>query len=84
MRLGGTETIKVDVRILAASNVDLLHLGARRPLPRGPLSPPERDRASLPPLRERREDIPLLLGSFPAPLLGGKQSAAADALLPPP
>src|SRR6266487_1397882 len=40
MRLGGTEQIKVDVRIVAASNVDLLTL------------------------RERREDVPLLLAHF--------------------
>jgi transcriptional regulator with GAF, ATPase, and Fis domain len=38
MRLGGTETIKVDVRILAASNEDLLTLVQRRALPRGPVS----------------------------------------------
>ena len=47
MRLGGTETIKVDVRILAASNEDLAQAGARGPLPRGSVSPPERDLHSL-------------------------------------
>ena len=46
MRLGGTETIKVDVRILAASNEDLKQARARRPLPRGFVSPPECDLGS--------------------------------------
>ena len=44
MRLGGTETIKVDVRIIAASNVRPAAPGARRPLSRRSVSPPERDR----------------------------------------
>ena len=43
MRLGGMETIKVDVRIIAATNVDLQEGDGRRPLPRGPLLPPARD-----------------------------------------
>jgi two-component system response regulator PilR (NtrC family) len=43
MRLGGMETIKVDVRIIAATNVDLKHGDGRRALPRGPLLSPARD-----------------------------------------
>ena len=42
MRLGGMETIKVDVRIIAATNVDLKHGDGGRPVPRGPLLPAAR------------------------------------------
>ena len=42
MRLGGMETIKVDVRIIAATNCDLQADGGGRPVPRGPLLPPAR------------------------------------------
>jgi two-component system response regulator PilR (NtrC family) len=34
--------------------------GAGRPLPAGPVLPPERDRDRVPPLRERSEDLPAL------------------------
>ena len=40
MRLGGMETIKVDVRIIAATNVDLQEDGGGRTVPRGPVLPP--------------------------------------------
>ena len=42
MHLGGMQEMQVDVRIIAATNVDLRTGGARRPLPRGPLLPPQR------------------------------------------
>ena len=64
MRIGGTDLIRVDVRIIAATNKNLLELtreGKFRedlyyrinvlPLP-------------LPPLRERKEDIPMLAQAF--------------------
>src|SRR5580700_2830710 len=63
-RLGGGRTVRVDVRLIAASNEDLQQMVLQR-----------RFRADLfyrlnvfpiyiPPLRHRREDIPLLVGHF--------------------
>ncbi len=64
MRLGGVETIKVDVRIIAATNVDL-----RRMMEEGRFREDLYYRlhvitVELPPLRERKEDIPLLVEHF--------------------
>lgn len=64
MRLGGTETIKVDVRILAASNTDLLQLVREGRFREDLYHRLNVISISLPPLRERREDIPLLLEHF--------------------
>jgi len=64
MRLGGVETIKVDVRIIAATNVDL-----RRMTDEGRFREDLYYRLNvitvqLPALRERKEDIPLLVQHF--------------------
>ena len=64
MRLGGVETIKVDVRIIAATNVDL-----RRMMEEGRFREDLYYRLHvitvlLPPLRDRRDDIPLLVQHF--------------------
>ena len=64
MRLGGVETIKVDVRIIAATNVDL-----RRMMDEGRFREDLYYRlhvitVQLPPLRERKDDIPLLVQHF--------------------
>ena len=41
-RLGGTRTLRVDVRLIAATNRDLPAMVAAGHVPRGPLLPPER------------------------------------------
>jgi two-component system response regulator HydG len=63
-RVGGTQTRKVDVRVIAATNIDL-KVEAHRGLFRSDLLFrlnvfPVR----IPPLRERRDDIPLLMAHF--------------------
>ncbi len=64
MRVGGEQPIRVDVRVIAATNQPLRHLvetgGFRRDLYYR-LNVLHID---LPPLRERREDIPLLVDEF--------------------
>lgn len=64
MRLGGTETLKVDVRIVAASNVDLLGLVREGRFREDLYHRLNVIALKLPSLRERREDIPLLVDHF--------------------
>ena len=64
MRLGGTETIKVDVRILAASNANLLMLVREGRFREDLYHRLNVIALQLPPLRDRREDIPMLVEHF--------------------
>ncbi|HET9402833.1 MAG TPA: sigma 54-interacting transcriptional regulator, partial [Candidatus Acidoferrales bacterium] len=64
MRLGGTETIKVDVRIVAASNVDLMTLVREGRFREDLFHRLNVIPLQLPPLRDRREDVPALVEHF--------------------
>jgi DNA-binding NtrC family response regulator len=64
MRLGSTELIKVDVRIIAACNVQLLQLVREGKFREDLYHRLNVIAVPLPPLRERREDVPLLLDYF--------------------
>jgi DNA-binding NtrC family response regulator len=64
MRLGGTETIKVDVRILAASNEELLSLVREGRFREDLYHRLNVIAIALPPLRERKEDIPMMVERF--------------------
>ena len=64
MRLGGVETIKVDVRIVVATNVDLQELVAAGRFREDLYYRLHVITIELPPLRERREDIPSLAQHF--------------------
>ncbi|MGD0127496.1 MAG: sigma-54 dependent transcriptional regulator [Terriglobia bacterium] len=64
MRLGGTETIKVDVRILAATNADLRKLVVTGHFREDLYYRLNVINICLPPLRDRKEDIPHLVEHF--------------------
>src|SRR5438552_11919162 len=75
-RLGGTKTVKVDVRLVAATNRDL-----RQALEQGTFREDLYYRLNvvpidIPPLRERKEDIPYLVEHF-AKKFGGEVSEGA-------
>jgi DNA-binding NtrC family response regulator len=64
MRLGGMETIKVDVRIIAATNVDLKHEMEEGRFREDLYYRLHVISIQLPALRERRDDVPLLVQHF--------------------
>ncbi|MFC7000986.1 phage shock protein operon transcriptional activator [Pseudobowmanella zhangzhouensis] len=63
-RVGGSRTVKVDVRLIAATNEDLPSLADRGEFRADLLDRLAFDVITLPPLRERREDILLLAEHF--------------------
>jgi DNA-binding NtrC family response regulator len=63
-RVGGTKTIKVDTRIIAATNQDLEKLIKENKFREDLYWRLNVVKIEVPPLRERREDIPLLIHSF--------------------
>ena len=82
MRLGGVETIKVDVRVVAATNVDL-----RRAVEDGRFREDLFYRLNviavqLPPLRQRKEDIPALVQHFVDQLRARERQAGRRASRP--
>ena len=64
MMLGGTKTIKVDVRVIAATNSDLEELIKQKIFRQDLFYRLNVIKIELPPLRERKEDIPILINHF--------------------
>ena len=65
-RVGSSESIEVDVRIIAATNSDLVALAAEGRFKQDLLDRLSFEVLFLPPLRERKEDILLLANHFAA------------------
>lgn len=63
-RVGGNDTIKVDVRIIAASNKDLKGLVEKGKFRKDLYYRLNVVNIDLPPLRDRKEDIPVLVSHF--------------------
>ncbi len=64
MHLGGTKTIKVDVRVIAATNTGLEELITQNKFREDLFYRLNVIKLELPPLRQRKEDIPLLVKHF--------------------
>jgi len=64
MRLGGTKTLKVDVRVIAATNANLEELISNKVFREDLFYRLNVIKIELPSLRERKEDIPLLVNHF--------------------
>jgi len=63
-RLGGTRQLQLDLRFVAATNQDLHAMAAQKTFRQDLLFRLDVAHVHLPPLRERKEDIPLLVREF--------------------
>ena len=79
MRLGGMETIKVDVRIIAATNVDLRQMMEEGQVPRGSLLPPARHLDPAAAAARAQGRHPAAGAAFPREVRRGEQEGRARA-----
>jgi two-component system, NtrC family, response regulator AtoC len=76
-RLGDTHTIKIDVRVIAATNSDLLKMVADGEFREDLYYRLNVIPIQLPPLRDRKEDVPLLVQHFLKKFSGQASSASS-------
>jgi DNA-binding NtrC family response regulator len=74
IRVGGSEVIRVDVRIIAATNQDLKAKVAEKTFREDLFYRLNVFNITVPPLRDRREDIPKLAGQFLSEIAGENQN----------
>jgi DNA-binding NtrC family response regulator len=79
-RLGGTRSIEVDVRVIAATNQDLQQLIAEGNFREDLFYRLNVVPITLPPLRQRAGDIPVLVAHFLEKFKAGKKKMSADAM----
>ncbi len=80
-RLGGNQTIKVDVRVIAATNADLRDMVAEGTFRQDLYFRLNVIQIELPPLRDRREDVPLLARHFLEKFGPGRQLQTSQAAM---
>ena len=80
-RVGGSEPIQVDVRVVAATNVDLETAVQQGSFRRDLYFRLQVVELVIPPLRERKEDIPLLANFFLNHLSEGRMTGFTDGAL---
>ena len=76
-RVGGNQTLRADVRLIAATNKNLEQLVREGKFRDDLYFRLNVVRITMPPLRERKEDIPLLVRGFLAPFLQGERETAS-------
>lgn len=80
IRIGGKKSITVDVRIIAATNKDLTHEVSHNHFRADLYYRLNVINIKMPPLRNRKEDIPLLVGKFASRSRGGRVTVENEAM----
>ena len=78
--VGGTKPVNVDVRVIAATNADLDKMMAEGKFRKDLYYRLNVIPITIPPLRERRSDIPLLVNHFLERLTGGDKTVSEGAM----